>query len=308
MALNSSLSWSTISQQITAWEAPTISIPELWRPGMIQLWRIFSQQPKARPNNLCVYGNTNSGKTTWLREIIPSLKEHEKLTRFGIVEISCQTNATLKGLYEQLLDELQWPYTKSDNIQRLEKSLRPAFKERNTKLLVIDEFSQLQNAFKDNQLYEVLKALRNIPQWTNRPIVIVGTPIILDILAKDNDTNNRFAKFEFPRFELINGKWKVLRDVLRTLDENLYQTTGIKSVIGTSIKPELIEYLFSKSKGKIGSLIKIYEKAVEYSLDSVDKNLNADHFYHAIKELDKDSRFFDPHSLSVEITEKWWLE
>ena len=280
------LSWEKISSSTTIWEAPTISIPHLWEPVMRILWRVINQAPKTRTNNLCIYGSTDCGKTTWANESLFSLNKYLNLGQFGLIKITCQTNATLKGLYEQILDELQWPYTKSDNIQRLEKSLRPAFKERGSLLLVIDEFSQLQNIYKDQQVYEVLKALRNIPQWTKRPVLLIGTPIILDLLEKDNDTNNRFIKFEFPRFQLKEGKWRDLQEVIKTLSGYSASTIGVKISDSTISSGNILEYLFTRSKGKIGSLIKIYERAVEVALDSSLTSMNSTNFLEFQFQLD----------------------
>ncbi|MFX0211822.1 MAG: TniB family NTP-binding protein [Candidatus Hodarchaeota archaeon] len=301
-------SWRSISLRTKIWEAPTISIPYLWEPPMKKLWRIINQAPKTRTINLCIYGSTDCGKTTWANESLLSLNEYLNLGQFGIIKITCQTNATLKGLYEQILDELQWPYTKSDNIQRLEKSLRPAFKERSSLLLVIDEFSQLQNMYKDQQVYEVLKALRNIPQWTRRPILLIGTPLILDLLEKDNDTNNRFIKFEFPRFQLKDGKWKHLQKVIKTLSGYSFNTIGVKVKDSTISSGNILELLFTRSKGKIGALIKIYERSVEVALDSSSQIITDTHFHEAIQELDRDRLLFDSNPVDIEVPEQWWNE
>ncbi|MFQ5977293.1 MAG: TniB family NTP-binding protein [Candidatus Heimdallarchaeota archaeon] len=304
------------NKRISRWKAPLIVADELWERVTEAFLDVYFQHenPVKRPVNLAVYGNTDTGKTTYFDHFIPALREEERLDRFGIIQISCYTNSTLKGLYQAMLDELDWKYSKHDSIQYLEGLLRKAVIKRRCQLIVIDEFSQLitkttaDGEIKSQQpearQAEILKALRNIPIQTLCPLVIIGTRDILRLLEKDSQTNNRFLKVEFPRFELGWGNWILFQKTIAALDAKLRVDTGIISDFAQ--KMTILAKLYQESKGKMGSLIKIYELAVKLALKNGKKPLNSSLIDKAVKILNQNHLLHDDDPVIVDIPENWW--
>jgi hypothetical protein len=56
------------------WEADLIILKDLWRQLVRTLLDTFNQRDKHRPWNLCVWGNTLTGKTTFFNYFIPALR------------------------------------------------------------------------------------------------------------------------------------------------------------------------------------------------------------------------------------------
>jgi len=267
-------------EKIPHWEADFIFVEKLWEPLMKILIFIFDQRDTKRPWSLCVYGTTFSGKTTFFDYFTDALSRFKDLDRFGIIKITCLTNATLKGIYRDILHELDWPRSKQDSIQDLEVLVGIAVRKRGCKLIIIDEFNQLYSPEEGVRINEVLKALRNIPNRTLRPLVVVGTMPTRTLIQMDPETSNRFRKEAFPSFEGEGGKdknayeikFELFRKAVDTLDKNLQETIGIVSNFANS--RSVLNTLLNGSKGKMGALVKIYEETVNIAVSNGAKELN----------------------------------
>ena len=296
--------WSEVEIENPKWSAPLIFAKELWKPVMKAILNIFNQPSRKRADNLCVYGNTDTGKTTCFDKIIPSFQRMKKLHGYEIVQVTCFTNMTVAGFYKAILDKINFNYRRSDNIADLERRLTNALVEKGVKILIFDEFSNI--SFMNSQERNLfLKALRNIPTHTKIPIIVIGTQRVLDLLSEDSETNNRYEKIEFPRFSLANGKWKELQLIIATLDSYLLETTKIVSDFSTNGK--LIEKLYLESKGKMGSIIKIYERVVHITIEGGYKKLSENLLDKAIAILNKNNRLHDDENglLDMEFPNDW---
>lgn len=254
------------------WEADLIILKELWLPLIHALLDTYNQRDNQRPWNLCVYGGTFTGKTTFFNHAIDAFREHKNLDQYGIIKVTCLTNSTLKGMYKEILLGLNWPFSRHDSIQDLEVLVGDAVNKRRCKLIIIDEFNQLYNRGDGIRVEEVLKALRNIPNRTLRPLVVVGTMTVQALLKQDRETNSRFRKSEFPHFEEKGNKWEIFREAVNTLDQNLKETTGIDSNFAN--RKSVLETFFKASHGKMGALVKIYEETVQIALSREVKELD----------------------------------
>jgi hypothetical protein len=254
------------------WEANMIILKELWRPLVDALVKTFNQGDTQRPWNLCVHGGAFTGKTTFFNYAMEALRDRERLDRYGIIKVTSLTNTTLKGLYKDILKKLNWPFTKQDSIQDLEVLVGDAVGRRGCKLIIIDEFNQLYNRGDRIRVEEVLKALRNIPNRTLRPLVVIGTITVQSLLKQDKETNSRFRKIEFPYFESGGAKWELFREAVYALDINLKETTGIESDFASHLS--VLKTLFSESQGKMGALVKIYEEIAQTALSKEAKKLD----------------------------------
>jgi hypothetical protein len=254
------------------WEADLIVLKELWSPLIRALLDTYNQRDTQRPWNLCVHGGAFTGKTTFFNYAIEALRDLERLDKYGIIKVTCLTNTTLKGLYKEILLRLNWPFTKQDSIQDLEVLVGDAVRKRGCKLIIIDEFNQLYNRGDRIRVEEVLKALRNIPNRTLRPLVVIGTMTVQSLLKQDRETNSRFRKIDFPCFESSGEKWELFREAICALDNILKNTAGIESNFANRLS--ILKTLFNESQGKMGALVKIYEETVQIALSKEAKELD----------------------------------
>ncbi|MFQ5979209.1 MAG: TniB family NTP-binding protein [Candidatus Heimdallarchaeota archaeon] len=298
--------WATVEEETPNWKAPMIYAEKLWKPVMKEFWLTYFQKRKKRADNLCVFGNTDTGKTTCFDKIIPAFKRRYALHSKEIIQITCLTNMTVSGLYREILDELKWSHRANENIARLESLVRDALIAKGVQLLIIDEFSNVYNNANKAERNLVLKSLRNIPTLTKCPLIIIGTRKVLKLLKEDSETNNRYEKVEFPRFELANGKWRDLQEIIATLDAHLKVTTGISSDLCK--KNRSLEKLYKRSKGKMGSLVKIYERMVRIALGESIESLTHHLIDRAVKQLNQNNRLHDEEDEKLTVTiPKGWL-
>jgi len=285
------------------WEADFIFLEKFWEPLMKCLLYISNQRDAQRPWNLCVYGSAFSGKTTFFNYFVDALRRLNHLDKFGIVKITCLTNATLKGIYKDILNELNWPYSRQDSIQDLEVLVGIAVRKQGCKLIIIDEFNQLYSEEEKIRINEVLKALRNIPNRTLRPLIVVGTMKSRILIEMDSETNSRFRKEEFPSFDGKSDtdkkdgeiKFELFRAAVYTLDQNLRETTGIVS--NFAVNRSVLKMLLSGSKGKMGALVKIYEEAVNIAISKGSEELNQSFLKDAIALFNRNKLVNDEYEI-----------
>jgi len=276
------------------WEANFIILKELWLPLIHALLDTFNQGDTQRPWNLCAHGGAFTGKTTFFNYAIEALRLNKRLDKYGIIKVTSLTNTTLKGLYKDILLKLNWQFTKQDSIQDLEVLVGDAVRKRGCKLIIIDEFNQLYNRWDTIRVEEVLKALRNIPNRTLRPLVVIGTITVQALLKQDKETNSRFRKIEFPCFESGGVKWELFREAVYALDHNLKETTGIDSNFASH--PSVLQTLFRESQGKMGALVKIYEETVQAALSKEAKELDSPFLLEAVATFRR-NEFVNQHEI-----------
>lgn len=295
-------------EKTSHWESDFIFLKKLWEPLMKILVYIFDQRDTQRPWNVCVYGTAFSGKTTFFDHFTDALRRFKDLDRFGIIKISCLTNTTLKGIYRGILDELNWSFTRQDSIQDLEVLVGIAVRKRGCKLIIIDEFNQLYNMEEGIRIKEVLKALRNIPNRTLRPLVVVGTMTTRTLIQLDPETSSRFRKEAFPCFECVNEdkdnqgdkfKFDIFRQAVNALDQNLKETTGIVSNFANN--RSILNTLLNGSKGRMGALVKIYEETANIAISNGAKELNHSFLKEALTIFISNNLVSDEYGISKSI-------
>ncbi|MFX0172494.1 MAG: TniB family NTP-binding protein [Candidatus Hodarchaeota archaeon] len=283
--------WADRRKKSIKWKAPMIYAIDLWEPVMDAFLDIYYQDRRNRCDNLCIYGETDTGKTTCFEILVESFKEDQNLRPDDIIEIRAAVNMTAASLYKYILIKLKWSYKSSDRIPDLELKVANAITDKRVKLIIIDELDNVMNNPNPQEQALYLQAMRNINSQTGCPLIVLGLKRVLKFLDKDNATNNRYEKLTFPKFQLKNGKWKIFSDVIGTLDKNLEQTLGIRS--NFCEKPKSIEKLYIASVGKMGSLIKIYERAVKIALGDKEKKLTNEHIDRAVEKLNESKRLDD---------------
>ncbi|MHA2296422.1 MAG: hypothetical protein ACXAEU_00425 [Candidatus Hodarchaeales archaeon] len=174
----------------------------------------------------------------------------------------------------------------------------------------------------------LLETIRNVPTHTKCKWLLSGTREILIFFKVDAKTNNRIDKLEFPRFSLSKGQWYHLARFIITLEEDLEKKTGITykreikfedtsetdMLTSLSEDPDTIESLYEESLGKLGDVVKIFEKIV----DLVDDESNTDrneqgkpiirygHIAEAVKRLNISDLLADDEAIDFKNPPKEW--
>ena len=294
MAINDELNpFDHIEKEIFVYEAGFIHLFEFWKPVMKEIWGLAVKVHKKRHMNRLIFGNTNSGKTSFNDFILPQLKKKLKLGNYKIIDIRVTSEMTAAGLYKKILKKLNWDYPIGRrNREDYEPYLIKACEKRKPKFIVIDEVSELYDGDFNKQVKYILKSFKNLPEITGAKVILIGTWKLLKLLDKDKETKNRYPHVQFPRFSLQGTEWKKLQQLLKTLASHIKNTVHIDTRIHED--GEAIIYLASITIGKLGAIISIFEKAVELAYyDNKGLLTLDDHIIPASQILEKQGVLYD---------------
>lgn len=177
------------------------------------LEELLNYPKKIRPPNIAVIGDTNNGKSFILSKFVernnPPFDPNADHTTLPIVHVRLRSKADESRLYNAILSTLfasgpdrESADAKLDRIHRL-------FFQLETKMLVVDEF-QHSTCGTPQKIRELLHSIKNLGSDLRIPIVIGGTPEVLNALQADPQISNRFH----PRFL---EKWEMTDNYLSLL-------------------------------------------------------------------------------------------
>ena len=173
------------------WEAPTIYTKYLWIPIMKLFQYTVKQLRKRRANQLVIFGNTDSGKSTATDNIVRSYLHKHRLPPQKIPLVDTPTNPTSKQIIKRILAKLNTPYGKHDSIGDLELILDKVLEKVKPLAIVLDEAGNIDDANEDEKK-RILQLFRNIPQQSTVPLILIGTRKILNVMNNESQTENRF--------------------------------------------------------------------------------------------------------------------
>lgn len=195
--------------------------------------------PHSESNIIFVVGATGVGKSTVSRIALKGVYEAafatmpENRSMVPIVAVEAYTNGdnrhTFRGLYEDILDQLNEPKVssrtfgeESDGLMRvrherrmtiasLRRVLEGALKHRGTQTCVIDEGYHLLRLGKDAAVMDTLKSLANT---TGTKFVVVGSYDLFRLLESHAQVARRATIIHFERYQAAikddRAAWKVI--------------------------------------------------------------------------------------------------
>ncbi|BCS51775.1 TniB family NTP-binding protein [Geobacter sp. SVR] len=172
---------------------------------MADLEDLLKYPKKIRMPNIAVIGETNNGKSFLLSKFVdrnsPPFDPNADKTTLPIVYIRLRAKADEARLYNAILSSLfasgpdrESTDSKLDRIHRL-------FFHLETKMLVVDEF-QHSTCGTPHKIRELLHATKNLGSDLKIPIVIGGTPEVLNSLRSDPQISNRFQPRHLERWKM----------------------------------------------------------------------------------------------------------
>ena len=171
---------------------------------------------KIRMPNIAIIGETNNGKSFILdkfvgRNSLP-FDPNEDKTTLPIVHIRLRAKADETRLYNAILSSLfasgpdrESADAKLDRIHRL-------FFQLETKMLVVDEFQHSTCGTKQ-KIRELLHSLKNLGSDLKIPIIIGGTPEVLNVLQSDPQIANRFQPRHLNRWKMSDEYLSLLATI-----------------------------------------------------------------------------------------------
>jgi len=227
---------------------------------LTKLDNLANHKPIERMPNLLIYGRTNNGKTTLVKQFTKrwgsKLNEDTGIVEYPIFYMQMPPSPEESRFYDCVLNILKAPFRQRDSIARKQTQAITIMRNLGVKLLIIDEFHHLLigPVHKQRLLLQSLKYLTN---ELKIPIVAVGTEDALRAIRVEAQVSNRFDQVELK-------KWK--------LDDNFKRLLGsFEKVLPLPAASKLQQAqialkLYSMSEGSLGELSRVINLACEYAI------------------------------------------
>jgi len=162
------------------------------------------QQPK--PLYIALFGNSGTGKTTTIKQLQKHINHSEKLDKnnYRCIIASVPGYPTIKGLISNILESLDDPMYASqhNNIAKFTGRLIQYLKERETKILVLDEFQHFADHKTVRAQKEVTDWLKLLIDKLNIILLVSGLPYASNTIKLNEQLSTRFkASFIQPHFD-----------------------------------------------------------------------------------------------------------
>jgi len=164
---------------------------------------LFRHPKSHRPPNMSLVGETNNGKTMLLENFFrrhnpPPIPSAEK-TILPVLYVLSPPEPSEQRLYYAILDALGAATSANEKPDSMLKRLTTIFKNLEVRVLLLDDFYNTA-AGTPAQRKKLLNALRNLSQKLRGPIIVAGTPEILNTLPVDKSIINRFKPLYLPKW------------------------------------------------------------------------------------------------------------
>ena len=223
-----------------------------------------------RMPNMLLIGDSNSGKTSLIKEFLrnyPSFENEETQSiEIPVFFMQAPPVPDEGRFYDEILYQLFQPVSKVEKPSNKEKTVLRLLESIGTKMLIIDEIHNIiSGSVARKQAF--LNAIKNLGNNLRIPIVGVGTKAALGAMRSDDQMSNRF-----PHVELV--KWTFNEDYLSLLESFEY-ILPFKQASGLSDE-EIARDLLYMSEGSLGELAMVIETAAVYALRKGRENIDRD--------------------------------
>ncbi len=222
---------------------------------LIELKRARRQKKSIRMRGVMIIGQTNIGKTSLIQEFIDSNSNlKDKTKKYEYLFVEAPENPSIKALYIEILSrfniQARW-----GTAEQLKQRVITVLKDKQVKMLFIDEIHNLLTAQSTRILTQCRNAFKGLSNRLQIPIILVGTDDAKEVMDGDPQVRNRY-----PIFELI--PWEKNEDfesLLYTLESKL----PLRNASNIFISP-LIDKIYELSYGVLGNVaIIVKESALE---------------------------------------------
>lgn len=229
-------------------------------------WRL-NLKPSDRMPNLLIYGDTNNGKTTIVKQF--ALRNHSKenektgLLEYPVMYMQMPPSPEESRFYDSMLNILKAPYRQRDSISRKQNQAITMMNNLGVRLLIIDEFHHMLIGHKTKQRL-FLQSIKYLSNELRIPIVTVGTDDALRAIRVIPQISNRFEQIELPRWQSNDDFRRLLASFERVLPiKKASKLSGL----------EISRKLYSMCEGNIGELSTLLNEATTKAIKSKDEKI-----------------------------------
>lgn len=217
--------------------------------------------PKSdRMPNLLIAGDTNSGKTSLIKEFMRRHPPHDhpegRAISVPVFFMQAPPEPDEGRFYDEILSLLFAPFRATDKKAKKEKEVLRLLENIDTKMLVIDEIHNLL-AGPMNRLQVCMNAIRLLGNNLRIPIVGIGTKEAFRAIHSDSQLANRFRSISLTKWEYGLEFRRLLASFEHTLP--LKEASNL-------IDKQISQELLRMSEGTLGELAAIISEAAVYAV------------------------------------------
>ena len=224
-----------------------------------QLDELLIYPKTLRMPNILVVGRSGNGKSSILERFTsrhPILITEAGAPVAPILKFEMPETPTEDELWSAILGALAITHRKRDLVEVKKQEAKSAMTYASVRMLVIDEFNNLQNAGKHAP--EVLAALKGISNTLKISLVVAGIQTSINVLNNDPQMKTRFEPAPLDRWTLDKEYLRFLLSYERLLP--LAEPSGLGS-------RELAPIIYGMCGDTIGSTVKLLKAAASYAIE-----------------------------------------
>lgn len=225
------------------------------------------ESPKtARPDNLALVGETNSGKTGLLAHFIttraaPVDNPNEAAARIPALYVLMRGDVDEDRIYHWILERLFAPYKEKDRQDKKFRMVAELFERLSIQMLILDEFHHILGVTGARQR-RCLNVVKTLTSELQIPVVISGTPEVLPLLRTDPQIHNRFEAVTLPRWTYTLE----FRQFLAGLEVDL-PLLHVSNLGGAAVSRRV----YDLSEGLLGEAVKLLRRAAVQAVGGAEK-------------------------------------
>ncbi|XOB65886.1 TniB family NTP-binding protein [Deferribacteres bacterium DY0037] len=227
-----------------------------------------------RMQSILLCGDSNNGKTSIVRKFVDlhpiddGVVEIEaplagtdfiakqyvdtgEPAKVPVIYVNAPEKADVNHLLENILFAIDVPYRKTDSVSRKEKEIIYFCQNYYVKVLIIDEIHNVLSGSSSKQR-EFMNAIKNMSNYLQIPIVLVGTKDAFNAVNTDMQILSRFEPIWLPRWKLDGNLMGLLNAIEYTLP--------LKHESAITQNEQLVNKILDLSEGVLGNIVQIVKR------------------------------------------------
>lgn len=253
---------------------------------------LYEHTRVGRMPNLLIVGESMAGKSSLVKRfsdhLHPTIRDSQaQADSVPVLYLQMASICpTPVEFLQSLLLRINLPFSAAAKADKLTQQLSIVFPKLGTRAIVIDEVQQLMRGSVKAQraLRDQIKLIGNELQL---PIICTGIDEARSAFGSDPQLFNRFEIMELMRWRVSDEEdLKYLMGII-----NKWQNECPLRKPSDMLTPTAMEFLFQKTGGLLGEIIRFLKTASEYALDSGDECINEKTFQKMRWEIPRDSMY-----------------
>ena len=263
---------------------------------------------------MLLLGDTGIGKTTVAKAYVDKyISECGSLvtsegSKKPILYISIPSDATTIGILTKLLNALEHEDCMSGTQARLMHRFMKAAKTAGVEMIILDEFQHLLRNQAQKRTRQAANAIKTLHDDLNIPIVMIGLPESLDVVAAHPELYRRFTyeQIELKPFALeTDAEIESFANYMKSCASILMKVDVKTSKLWSDA---MLYRIHVATEGKPALISRLFEKILQKT--DLSETLKKDHFakvYPGMR-LVPELGVFNPFSASIEACQKKYME